>query len=132
MGNLLNKLGQKGREAAAAKALNATPSGSLVRRRSDGGGDATDNRNPPSWSAQGSVPRPDVAASDSENSHPSSVACSEERRHDYRASAEESAGKPAPGGCFGTERHDSTESCSTKSLVADYSDSDSDSAQETA
>lgn len=122
VGNLLNKLGQKGREAAATKALNTTPCGSLVRRRSDGGS-AVDNPSLSSCSIQESVSCPNVAASGLEKTYLSSV------QDTFRASTEERAGKPAPEVHCGKDGHSSTESSSTKSLVADYTDSDSDSSQ---
>lgn len=121
VGNLLNKLGQKGRDAAAAKAVNAAPSSSLVRRRSDGG--------LTSRSTQESVSSPDVvAASDVQDADSSPVQRSEDRQDTYRPSTDQRVGKPAPEVHYGTG-HNSTESCSTLSLVADYSDSDSDSGQ---
>ncbi|XP_017314435.1 probable splicing factor YJU2B [Ictalurus punctatus] len=121
VGNLLNKLGQKGRDAAAAKAVNAAPSSSLVRRRSDGG--------LTSRSTQESVSSPDdVAASNVQDADSSPVQRSEDRQDTYRPSTDQRVGKPAPEVHYGTG-HNSTESCSTLSLVADYSDSDSDSGQ---
>ncbi|MCI4393326.1 hypothetical protein PGIGA_G00156250 [Pangasianodon gigas] len=120
VGNLLNKLGQKGRDAAAARALNATPSSSLVRRRSDGGGTVVDNASLTSCSSQESVSCPNIAASDLKNADSFPVQCLEERQDTCRLTTEVHCG---------TERHSSIESCSTKSLVADYSDSDSESGQ---
>ncbi|KAI5629917.1 coiled-coil domain-containing protein 130-like, partial [Silurus asotus] len=120
VGNLLNKLGQKGRDAAAAKALNPTPNRTLVRRRSDGGGAAIENNN---LTSHMSVSCPDVTALDSADS--SRVRGLEERpvKPDDRPSTEEDSGKPDVH--CGLEGHSKIESCSRKSLVADYSDSDS-------
>ncbi|KAK2819586.1 hypothetical protein Q7C36_021232 [Tachysurus vachellii] len=100
VGNLLNKLSQKGRDAAASKALNTSPSSSLVRRRSDGCVSVINNPVPASCSIQESVSCPNKM---SENADPSDGQCSVDTRHTYRPTA--------------------------KSLVADYSDSDSDSGQ---
>ncbi|MCJ8747532.1 hypothetical protein PDJAM_G00154630 [Pangasius djambal] len=129
VGNLLNKLGQKGRDAAAARALSTAPSSSLVRRRSDGGGAVVDNASLTSCSSQESGSCPDIAASDLEDADSFPVQCLEERQDTCRLTTEERAGKPAPEVHCGTERRSSIESCSTKSLVADYSDSDSESGQ---
>lgn len=126
VGNLLNKLGQKGRDAAASKALNASPSSSLIRRRSDGGVSAADNPIQASFSSQESVSCPSLTSENVDLSH---GRCSEERQDTGRVTTEETAGKSAPEVHCGVEGHSSAESCTTKSLVADYSDSDSDSGQ---
>ncbi|XP_058237276.1 probable splicing factor YJU2B isoform X1 [Hemibagrus wyckioides] len=126
VGNLLNKLGQKGRDAAASKALNASPSSSLVRRRSDGGVSAADNPIQASCSSQESISCPSLTTENVESSH---GRCPEERQDTGRVTTEETAGKSAPEVHCGVEGHSSAESCTTKSLVADYSDSDSDSGQ---
>ncbi|KAK3509969.1 hypothetical protein QTP70_023786, partial [Hemibagrus guttatus] len=125
VGNLLNKLSHKGRDAAASKALNTSPSSSLVRRKSDGGVSVVDNPIQASCSTQLSISFPSVASENMDSSHGQ---CSEERLDTDRLT-EESAGKSAPEVHCGVEGHSSAESCTTKSLVADYSDSDSDSGQ---
>ncbi|XP_060767359.1 probable splicing factor YJU2B [Neoarius graeffei] len=128
VGRLLNKLGQKGRGATAAKALKTTPGSSLVRRRSDGGGGGAiiDDASLTACSTQESVSCPNIATLDSKNTDSSSIQCLEDRHETCRPSTEERAGKPFPEVHCETEGHSSTQTCSASSLVPDYSDSDSD------
>lgn len=90
LGSLLQKLGQKGRTAAAAKVLNTPICTALVRRRSDG----ADVKNQPE--------RSDVDAT-------------RVQTQDTSASVNRDPAKSI-----------SAESCTSKTLVPDYSDSDSD------
>ncbi|KAM9493326.1 putative splicing factor YJU2B isoform 1-T2 [Clarias gariepinus] len=128
-GNLLNKLGLKSRDVAAARGLNATPSSSLVRRRSDGGSPVIERATLTSCSSQVSVTCPNMAALNLENSDSPSVQCSDKRQDTHIQSTEEDSGKPASEVHCGIEGQNINEFCSTKSLVADYSDTDSDTCQ---
>lgn len=128
-GNLLNKLGLKSRDVTAARALNATPSSSLVRRRSDGGSPVIERATLTSCSSQVSVTCPNMAALNLENSDSPSVQCSDKGQDTHIQSTEENSGKPASEVHCGIEGQNINESCSTKSLVADYSDTDSDTCQ---
>ncbi|XP_062845849.1 probable splicing factor YJU2B isoform X2 [Trichomycterus rosablanca] len=119
VGSLLQKLGLKGRDAAAAKALNTTPTStnSLVRRRSDGGPRVPDCAS----LTLCSMPKNTPQHSDSEPStnHKYNTATLSTEHMETERGAEMHCGMGDAG----------TDSCTAKSLVADYSDSGSDSGQ---
>lgn len=122
VGNLLKKLGQKGRDAAAAKALSATPSSPLVSRRSGRGVAVSDSPNP-TCSAPESTFCPGTA---SENKESSRVRRLEERLDTDGPTTAEREGKAAPATNCGSEKDNSADFYSANSLVPEYSDSDSD------
>ncbi|XP_036421118.1 coiled-coil domain-containing protein 130 homolog [Colossoma macropomum] len=138
LGGLLQKLGQQGRDAAVSKALSCAPPSpiSLVRRRSDGGSttSSSPSQTPSSTSSvNDSHPQPVSSPNtvtpeqaDLEDKHingnsPSTLSL-EDRQDVYTANAAESIKDKAP-------VDSSTKLCAGVSLVADYSDSDSDSGQ---
>ncbi|KAL7834035.1 hypothetical protein AOLI_G00289950 [Acnodon oligacanthus] len=139
LGSLLQKLGQQGRDAAVSKALSCPPPSpiSLVRRRSDGGSTASSSPSLTSSfisSFSDSLPQPASSLNtatheqaDPENKHirsnsPSTLSL-EERLDVTTASAADSIKDEAP------VVDSSTKLCTGVSLVADYSDSDSDPGQ---
>uniref|UniRef100_A0A4W4HPF4 Probable splicing factor YJU2B n=1 Tax=Electrophorus electricus TaxID=8005 RepID=A0A4W4HPF4_ELEEL len=149
MGSLLQRLGQRGRDVAAAKALSSTPSCSLslVRRKSEGGSSApnTPSSTPPTTatsprSRPRSLSSPDRADSEttciqSTDLHADTPVArpSVERLHMHAQGSTSDTHTPNADG-RGTEDtfvalREVVGDSSGRSLVADYSDSDSDPGQ---
>ncbi|KAM8878785.1 putative splicing factor YJU2B isoform 1-T4 [Spinachia spinachia] len=131
-GSLLHKLGLQGKEAAVAKALGSSPR-PLILRRSGGPSIQTE---PPSSSSSSSCAvrrksHPEVSGCNREISHreeaPSLEPPQAERRPGGATTTEEAGGRPTRAMHYGKGRGRSLGAL--PSLVADYSDSDSDSGQ---
>lgn len=133
VGNLLQKLGQQGRDAAAAKALSYAPASplNLVRRRSDGSSttSGSPSQTPGSTSSSSdshSLPpsSPNTVTPDTddpENTHKQGSSSPPQPTEERQDTCSESIQPPAM---------DNSNKASTGiSLVADYSDSDSDPGQ---
>ncbi|XP_072527417.1 probable splicing factor YJU2B [Salminus brasiliensis] len=136
VGNLLQKLGQQGRDAAAAKALSYPPASplSLVRRKSDGSGSSTASSSPgqtPSSTSSFSDSHPQPVSSPTTDPDTDTVSLTADRADstEKHGSSSEERQDTRTDSIQAPAVDSTTKPCSGISLVADYSDSDSDPGQ---